>query len=93
MSNHLDALIAFGEAGNLDGILERPDWQLDAACRGHPTEMSFPSRGESNDEAKAICARCSVRHRCLSQALALEEVGIWAGMSARARRRAGRRAA
>ena len=87
------ALISVGEAVNLDGLLERPDWQLDAACRGHPTEMFFPSRGESNDEAKAICQRCRVRHHCLAQALELGEVGIWAGLSARARIGADRRAA
>lgn len=88
MSDHLGALIAFGESIDLDGLLDRPAWQLNAACRGQPTDLFFPSRGESNDEAKAICRQCPVTSQCLAQALELGEMGVWAGLSERARRRA-----
>ena len=84
MSNHLETLVALGEGVDLDGLFDRPAWQLDAVCRGHPVEMFFPQRGASNDEAKAICARCPVTAQGLAYALDGADIGIWAGRPAEA---------
>lgn len=66
-------------------------WQREAACRGLSTEESraifFPSRGDSIDEARAICQRCPVTEQCLDFALANNCIGVWAGTSDRQRRK------
>lgn len=64
-------------------------WRKDAACRGRPTWLFHPPRGDwqTLDAARAICAACVVRTQCAA-ASADEEAGIWAGVSARARRTA-----
>ena len=66
-------------------------WQRDAACRGLGIEESraifFPSRGDSIDEARAICERCPVTEQCLEFALANNCIGVWAGTSDRQRRK------
>jgi WhiB family redox-sensing transcriptional regulator len=66
-------------------------WQRHAACRGLSGEESraifFPSRGDSIDEARAICERCPVTQECLDFALANNCIGVWAGTSDRQRRR------
>lgn len=64
-------------------------WQRHAACRGEPTELFFPERGEPTEPARAICAGCPVREPCLQEALThdtLADIGIWGGTSARERR-------
>src|ERR1051325_6120041 len=65
-------------------------WQQAAACRGVGVEESrtifFPSRGDSIDEARAICRRCPVTEECLDFALANNCIGVWAGTSDRQRR-------
>ena len=65
-------------------------WQQAAACRGLGVEESrtifFPSRGDSIDEARAICRRCPVTDKCLDFALANNCIGVWAGTSDRQRR-------
>ena len=52
-----------------------------------PTRF-FPGRGESSDEARAICEGCAVRKDCLSAALAAGDScwGVWGGLSNRGRR-------
>ena len=44
-------------------------WQREAACRGlgatESRALFFPTRGESVDEARAICERCPVMDECL----------------------------
>jgi WhiB family redox-sensing transcriptional regulator len=70
----------------LDSIIERPPWYADAACRGMDQRLFFPPRGETADEARAVCASCPVREPC--RALAVDEQldGIWGGTSRRQRR-------
>jgi len=69
--------------------VERGEWVQRAACRGHDTEMFFPTRGDhaSMRAAQAVCATCEVTTECLDYALANgEKVGIWGGLSERQRR-------
>jgi WhiB family redox-sensing transcriptional regulator len=63
-----------------------PDlWRESAACRYMDPELFFPlsstGRGAADAQrAKAICAGCPVRQRCLAFALATgQEFGIWGG--------------
>lgn len=41
---------------------------------------------EQTIEAKAVCARCPVVAQCLAAALAMNEIGIWGGMTEEERR-------
>ena len=65
-------------------MVQRPHWHAQAACRGRGTAEFFPAKGERNDAAKAICATCSVTAECFDASEG--ERGIWAGLSAVARR-------
>lgn len=67
------------------------DWMLDAACRGmdpalfHPVTRGRPSSTRV-DQAVAVCARCTVRDRCLDYAETTGETrGVWGGLTARQR--------
>jgi WhiB family redox-sensing transcriptional regulator len=63
------------------------EWLARAACRGMDPELFFPDRGESTEQAKAVCAACPVRAECLDHALTnVERFGIWGGLSERERR-------
>lgn len=63
-------------------------WMTLAACRGKRTAIFYPTRGQDDSPAKAICAACPVEADCLAYALARREAhGIWGGTSARERRR------
>ena len=54
----------------------------DSACKDADPEIFFVERGESTEEAKAICATCPVKQECLDYAIEFNErVGIWGGMS------------
>lgn len=65
-----------------------PAWRARGACHGLDPEIFFPESDEVADEAKSICAECSVRVACLEHALALREKdGVWGGTTARERRR------
>lgn len=69
---------------DLAGLLERtrPEWMSKGSCQDYPQEWWFPSRGESSEAAKAICAKCPVRAACLDHALTTgERHGIWGGTS------------
>lgn len=80
-------------------------WHDDAACRGEDPVLWFGADWEPADQraareaaAKAICATCPVRARCLDHAVEHpERYGLWGGLTeeelARERRRRGRRAA
>ncbi len=68
----------------------RPAWHADAACRGVDQAVFYPERGESLDEARALCAVCPVQGACLDQGLR-EKHGVWGGASERERRRMRRR--
>lgn len=62
-------------------------WEQLAACAGADPDMFFPERGESDEPAKAICARCEVRVECLEMALDRRLVdGIFGGLTAAERR-------
>jgi WhiB family transcriptional regulator, redox-sensing transcriptional regulator len=66
----------------------QPRYAADAACREHPEVNFFPERGESSAPAKAVCAACLVNIECLTYALTERiEHGVWAGTSARQRRK------
>ena len=65
-----------------------PPWKAEAACTPDQADLFFPERGEDADEAKRICAGCTVRRECLIYALANNERhGIWGGTSRRERRK------
>lgn len=73
-------------------------WRLEAACRGHDPELFFPigltgpARAQL-EEAKAVCAGCPVRGRCLDWAvLTGVDHGVWGGLSEDERRALKRRA-
>lgn len=67
-------------------------WWDQAACQSADPELFFPlSAGRIGlgeiDLAKAICARCSIRQRCLDYALDTSEAyGVWGGASEEERR-------
>lgn len=69
-------------------------WCRLAACRGMATSLFFPEPARPDPavvtEAKAVCARCPVRERCLAVGIR-EEHGIWGGLTV-GERRAARRA-
>lgn len=70
------------------GLLRRPSWHAEAACRGVGSATFFPGRGEPHSRAHALCAGCPVRAACLEAALAttgVDDVGIWAGTTTRDR--------
>lgn len=55
-------------------------WTDRAACKGLPTRIFFPERGQTAALAKQICARCDVRDQCAA-AGAQEARGVWGGTS------------
>ena len=69
----------------LVGLIERPAWHSDAACREHPELSWFPARGERQDEQRAVCEGCLVRAECAAAGM-FEYDGIWGGLSGRGRR-------
>lgn len=68
------------------------DWLDAGACRDEDPDLFFPvaSAGPGLVQvaaAKAVCARCAVRERCLRFALAAsQDHGVWGGMSEEERR-------
>jgi WhiB family redox-sensing transcriptional regulator len=73
-----------------------PDWQRDALCVEYPDVEFFPAKGQSNEPARAVCARCLVRVECLDYALSAPETrahGVWAGTTPLERKRLTRDAA
>jgi WhiB family redox-sensing transcriptional regulator len=77
--------------------IEYPLWTIDALCAEVGPSAFFPKRGGSTADAKAICAQCPVREKCLEWALSCEagemngadwmaSYGIYGGLSAQERR-------
>ena len=64
------------------------DWVAYAACAGSDVSLFFAEAGDTySAKAVALCGGCPVRNCCLEWALAAHEpVGMWGGLSARARR-------
>jgi WhiB family redox-sensing transcriptional regulator len=59
-------------------------WRLPpgSACRDADARLFFPEPGESDAQAKAICAVCPVWAECLAVALANgERYGVWGGVN------------
>jgi WhiB family transcriptional regulator, redox-sensing transcriptional regulator len=79
----------------------RAEWWSRAACSAADPELFFPisSAGPAAvhlAQAKAICARCEIRQRCLDYAVSTGPIqGVWGGMTEHERRllRQGRRTA
>ncbi|MEY9870870.1 hypothetical protein ABH931_000324 [Streptacidiphilus sp. MAP12-33] len=77
---------------DLLAIAPHPDDFAEAACAGMDPETFFPvSDGHASSaqvaHAKAVCAPCPVRRRCLREALRLGDTeGIWGGLTAAERR-------
>jgi WhiB family transcriptional regulator, redox-sensing transcriptional regulator len=69
-------------------IIQRPDWQYRAACRGMDPAIFQPERGEIKKIRLAlkVCADCPVQAECLTYGLN-ERYGIWGGLSGKQRRR------
>lgn len=78
-------------------VTDLAGWRAAAACLNADPDLFFPisSAGRSLaqiNQAKAICAGCSVRVQCLEFAQANEPInGIWGGTTAEERARAKRR--
>lgn len=67
-------------------------WRQRAACRGVDPDIFYPVTDEDAEDAKAICAACTVQHACLEWALSSREKdGVWGGATERERRRILRR--
>ena len=75
------------------------DWRHEAACRDEDPELFFPVGNTGPalsqiEEAKVVCARCTVTADCLKWALESgQEAGVWGGLSEDERRALKRRAA
>lgn len=78
--------------------LDADDWMQEAACKGLPADWFFPTNkrlpleGEhatySDKQAKNVCKKCPVQEQCLDYALSEDiDLGIWAGMGNRERKR------
>lgn len=69
--------------------MRNEQWRLLAACRGLPTAIFFPEHGsevqDPYDDARKICANCSVKEQCLelSEAFATsgDRNGMFGGLS------------
>lgn len=63
-------------------------WHSLAACKGMAAENFYPPLpgGQVTAAAVAACDRCPVRRECAEWAIAHEDRGYWAGMSANRRR-------
>lgn len=83
-TDHSDALALLADL--------HPAWHRQAACHGL-TSLMFTERGESTEDAKAVCAGCPVRVLCLEWSLTQGPTlsGIWGGLSQKERRREKRR--
>ncbi|MGD0440853.1 MAG: WhiB family transcriptional regulator [Acidimicrobiales bacterium] len=66
----------------------KASWRQRAACRGVDPDIFYPVSDEDAEEAKAVCASCTVRQACLEYSLAARErEGVWGGLTERERRR------
>lgn len=64
-------------------------WKRDAACRGLPVELFFPSKGDALTVRRAVetCQSCPVAAQCLEYCVRSGiHIGVWGGMTERRRR-------
>ncbi|MDP8937855.1 MAG: WhiB family transcriptional regulator [Actinomycetota bacterium] len=71
---------------SLADLLRRPAWMAEGLCRDRPDVTWFPEKGQTAAPAKAVCAACPTRARCLEYAIETGVEGIWGGTSTRERR-------
>jgi WhiB family redox-sensing transcriptional regulator len=77
---------------NTQAVSERSLWQRSAACRGTGPRIFFPTGTPKlarvdEEQAKALCASCCVRLRCLAFAIEHDEgYGVWGGLNPEERR-------
>ncbi|HEY2077020.1 MAG TPA: WhiB family transcriptional regulator [Streptosporangiaceae bacterium] len=73
-------------------MIATSSWWEQAACRSADPDLFFPvsaARAGLSDvaSAKAVCASCAIRRRCLEYALdTRQEHGVWGGTSEDERR-------
>src|ERR1039458_2769960 len=87
--DHADPALAFAE------LTRRPGWQRFGACRGTSIAKVWDHLSASagaRARAKAVCAGCPVRQKCLDFAMTVdpgdvELDGIWGGLDESERRR------
>lgn len=87
----------------LADLLEIPDWQDQAQCKGTDPTIFFNEtllgryggrRAELESIAKSICNVCLVKPECLTYAIETDQVdGIWGGHTRKERKRIVRRQA
>jgi WhiB family redox-sensing transcriptional regulator len=76
----------------MSGTADTRGWRDLAACRTADPELFFPvsETGPALGQvtrAKAVCATCSVREKCLDYALVTRQAyGVWGGASEEDRR-------
>jgi WhiB family redox-sensing transcriptional regulator len=59
-------------------------WAEDAACLGRDVNEFFTKNQHRVKEIKNLCARCTVRQKCLAEALRAEDTsryGIYGGLT------------
>lgn len=68
------------------------DWRHQAACISVDPELFFPIGAlgpavRQSDDARSICARCTVRNECLGWAMEQGmDHGVWGGLTEEERR-------
>ena len=71
-------------------LLPDAEWRERAACKPYPAVLFFGiddsetpmERRAREEEAKSVCATCTVRVECLEYALVTKEpYGIWGGLT------------
>ncbi len=68
------------------------DWRAEAACSADDPELFFPigTTGpavEQSENAKRVCATCTVTEECLEYALTTnQDAGVWGGLTEDERR-------
>ena len=71
-----------------EAALPMGPWVVDAACKGMPTNLFYPERGEPTKPALEVCKPCPVKAECLQYSIDnSERWGVWGGMTERQRRR------
>jgi len=96
--SHGDTPAGTSDAGDISELLDavadvavarraNASWRRSAACRGRPTWLWFPARGdlETGRAGKRVCGACTVRAECL--AAHIDEIdGTFGGLFAGERR-------